>query len=425
MKPRVAVDGRELPPALPLNQMAPPLPGAGGTGGQGVEASYSFEDQSPVFRSARLQAAGFRCSGGQGLPSPRDSPSLALTSPLAIVSAARAPRAGACSCELASPQQRRLDELGETLRRREAESRELRGVISMKDDIIRTLGVHLGAAEAAAEVVHTKDDIIRGLSLELGVAQENLARTRDADEPVRGPPFADMRCELAAARGVLESRELDLLRARAQLQEAFVDEIDNAKAAARALETATTAAVNAAVPPRLTIPAASASPIDGCAGRGSSSGADVVRCGTLLASTATTHEDTQGFTVVPVSGEDASYHCVAGDALDERIAQFCASRPSTILFTRVDAHGRYLYGRHTVYCTLAESCRDGVLVSLIATGDRVETADTHSAALSIGAFVVRWEAVEYSFFDALYGKAPSATVGKTSASPASVLSFFA
>ncbi|CAE7247363.1 unnamed protein product [Symbiodinium natans] len=53
------------------------------------------------------------------------------------------------------------------LQAKEAEIRELRHVIAMKDHIIRSLGEEIGSAEVAAQVISMKDHVIRTLQEEL------------------------------------------------------------------------------------------------------------------------------------------------------------------------------------------------------------------------------------------------------------------
>eukprot|EP00927_Polykrikos_kofoidii_P028280 TRINITY_DN24722_c0_g1_i1.p1 TRINITY_DN24722_c0_g1~~TRINITY_DN24722_c0_g1_i1.p1 ORF type:complete len:605 (+),score=70.14 TRINITY_DN24722_c0_g1_i1:95-1909(+) len=68
----------------------------------------------------------------------------------------------------------RLDRLEEQFRLKDREARELRGVIAMKDNVIRNLGAQLGEAEAAVRVVNMKDEIIRGLGVELEEARARM-----------------------------------------------------------------------------------------------------------------------------------------------------------------------------------------------------------------------------------------------------------
>lgn len=69
----------------------------------------------------------------------------------------------------------RLSEMEELSRRKEAETKELRKVISLKDGIIRSLGGQvMAASEAVAHVVRAKDDVIRDLGTRLCRAESEL-----------------------------------------------------------------------------------------------------------------------------------------------------------------------------------------------------------------------------------------------------------
>merc|ERR1711948_242535 len=59
------------------------------------------------------------------------------------------------------------------------------------------------------------------------------------------------------------------------------------------------------------------------------------------------------YTVMPIS-EDTVYSPAEGSTVDRRVAAFFNSRSYKILFTRIDDHDNYLYGRLIVKCDVVD-----------------------------------------------------------------------
>lgn len=96
------------------------------------------------------------------------------------------------------------------------------------------------------------------------------------------------------------------------------------------------------------------------------------------------------FSVAPVSQDDAVYRPVPDSDVDCRIASFSNSRRLKILFTRIDEHNNYIYGRLPVRCMADD---DGVSE----VGVKVATAGlpTDDVLFPLEDFVSTFEEAEY------------------------------
>lgn len=117
-----------------------------------------------------------------------------------------------------------------------------------------------------------------------------------------------------------------------------------------------------------------------------------------------------GFTVLPTgTDQDARYVPADGSVLEYRLAAFLNSRPSRMLFTRLDAAGSYLYGRLLVRCVAVEGepgsdpsgGREGVSVRLMRASGGAATGE-EGRWQPLEDFVARHEAQEHALFDRLF-----------------------
>lgn len=96
------------------------------------------------------------------------------------------------------------------------------------------------------------------------------------------------------------------------------------------------------------------------------------------------------FSVAPVSQGDAVYHPVPDSDVDCRIAQFSNSRKLKILFTRIDEHNNYIYGRLPVHCMVDDDGMSEVGVKVATEG-----LLTDEVLFPLEEFVSMFEDAEY------------------------------
>jgi len=96
------------------------------------------------------------------------------------------------------------------------------------------------------------------------------------------------------------------------------------------------------------------------------------------------------FSVAPVSQDDTVHHPVPNSDVDYRIACFSNSRRLKILFTRVDEHNNYIYGRLPVHCMVDDGGASEA-------GVKVATAGllTDDVLFPLEEFVSTFEDAEY------------------------------
>jgi hypothetical protein len=97
------------------------------------------------------------------------------------------------------------------------------------------------------------------------------------------------------------------------------------------------------------------------------------------------------FSLAPVSQDDAVYHPVPDSDVDCRIASFSNSRNLKILFTRIDEHNNYIYGRLLVHCMVDDD--DGM--SEVGVKVATEGLLTDEVLFPLEEFVSIFEDAEY------------------------------
>jgi len=345
-----------------------------GGGRYAVAARVAAVSASPHFGSA---AATPRRLVAMAVPA---EPKVAAAPPFVPVAAA--PTANGAEAWLL---QQRVALLEEEVRQRDAEARELRGVVAMKDEVIRNLGARAAAGAVRAtsscqdrelhDILSAKDEIIRGLGQELCTAVAT-----GAEELAHVTQLAEQR------GGELHSAHEELRRCvHAESRSAsFAEETSQCLFQAVAERDAALERCRGVVEPFVggTAPEAVA--------RASAAVAEERRA--LHDGTRTHGRAAAPFTVLPV-GEDTVYRPAAGSEVDWHLATFLNGRRSKILFTRLDNEDHYLYGRLPVRCCMEAEVEGGLVV--------VPLPPQGSEPLALADFVWRHEEEEHAYIDRL------------------------
>lgn len=246
--------------------------------------------------------------------------------------------------------QKRVAMLEEQLRRHDIEARELRSIISTKDNIIRNLGARLAEVESTTRVAQTKHEIIRELGLELGVTKDQSVSSPvlQSGDSCHKVPNLHESCE----RGNRIERTSSC--SNFNISQGLVSQCSRNQR---------TELQNATHYKNI----------------GMEDEHEIVDV-----------RETKPFTVLPIN--DHFYQPIEGNIVDQRIASFSNSRRCKILFTRIDDDDNYLYGRLVVHCSPENDGEDGVSVSLQSSGQ----------LFALSAFVELYENAEHEHFEHVF-----------------------